>query len=121
MIKAYALNERGKIELTPEELQKILDEAVEEGKRLAGQPSIVCPMQTPTTVRRIEIGDTPSWRRGCICQDATTATGNGRATSDFSYVTVPQSITGEKTFAAGEKNAREAIDEIKRQFGIKAE
>ena len=114
MIKAYTLNKNGKIELTLEELQKLIDEAVEEGRRLAEQPTIVyrqCPYQT----------ESPTWRTNVTCHDATTVTGSGRATSDFSYVTVPQNITGEKTFAAGEKNAREAIGEIKRQFGIKAE
>ena len=117
MIKAYALNERGKIELTLEELQKLIDEAVEEGRRLAEQPTIFyrqCPCQTQPVTITTTWGDTPPFTSPFTCQ-----TGSGRATSDFSYVTVPQNITGKKTFAAGEKNAREAIDEIKRQVEMK--
>lgn len=74
MIKAYELNERGKIELTPEELQKLLEEAENEGRRLAGQPSIIsypsCPIQTIPVVRRVEIGDTPPFVSPVTCQTA---------------------------------------------------
>ena len=77
MIKAFALNERGKIELTLGELQKLLEEAEAEGRRLAGQPSIVyreCPIQTIPVVKRTEIGDPlPRWQQG-TCQATATGT-----------------------------------------------
>ena len=73
MIKVYALNERGKIELTLEELQKLIDEAVEEGKRLAGQPCIVYregSYRTPATIPPTW-GDTPPFTSPFTCETRT--------------------------------------------------
>ena len=73
MIKAFALNERGKIELTLEELQKLLEEAVEEGRRLAGQPSIV--YRDIGQTRPVDItpkwGDTPPFTSPFTCEITT--------------------------------------------------
>lgn len=76
MIKAYALNKNGKIELTLEELQKLIDEAVEEGKRLVGWPGIVyCDMvQTRPVDVTPKWGDTPPFTSPLTCQTGT-ATG----------------------------------------------
>lgn len=76
MIKVYALNKNGKIELTLEELQKLIDEAENEGKRLAGQPSIVyreCPYKMPQTAKTVW-GDTPPYTSPFTCETRT-ATG----------------------------------------------
>ena len=83
MIKAFALNERGKIELTLEELQKLIDEAVEEGKRLAGQPCIVYregSYRTPATIPPTW-GDTPPFTSPFTCQTGT-ATGTVSKTEE---------------------------------------
>ena len=73
MIKVYALNKNGKIELTLEELQKLIDEAVEEGKRLAGQPCIVYregSYRTPATIPPTS-GDTPPFTSPFTCETRT--------------------------------------------------
>ena len=73
MIKAYALNKNGKIELTLEELQKLLEEAEAEGKRLAGQPCIVYregSYRTPATIPPTW-GDTPPFTSPFTCQTGT--------------------------------------------------
>lgn len=77
MVKAYILNKNGKIELTLEELQKLLEEAEAEGKRLAGQPSIIAyhnlnPIPT-SVVKKVEIGDVPPYTP-FTCQVTTTST-----------------------------------------------
>ena len=75
MIKAFAFNKNGKIELTLEELQKLIDEAVEEGKRVAGQPYIVyrqCPCQTQPVTITTTWGDTPPFTSPLTCQTGTT-------------------------------------------------
>ena len=77
MIKAFTLNKNGKIELTLEELQKLLDEAEAEGKRLAGQPYIVyrqCPCQTQPVTITTTWGNTPPFTSPFTCQTGT-ATG----------------------------------------------
>ena len=109
MIKAYALNKNGKIELTPEELQKILEEAEAEGRRLAQQPTIVyrqCPYQTNPTTIMSAWGDTHTVAIPCTCQ--TTAKEAGKMDVGISD-------------SADTKSARETIDEIKSRFGLKAE
>ena len=83
MIKAYALNKNGKIELTLEELQKLIDEAVEEGKRLAGQPCIVYregSYRMPATIPPTW-GDTPPFTSSLTCQTGT-ATGKASEKKD---------------------------------------
>lgn len=73
MVKAYVLNNNGKIELTLEELQKLLEEAEAEGKRLAGQPSVV--YRDTVQTRPVDItpqwGDTPPFTSPFTCETRT--------------------------------------------------
>lgn len=79
MIKAYALNERGEIELTVEDLQKLLEEAEAEGRRLAVQQSIIyqCPLQTPSTTGKREW--TSPLYPSITCQATSTRAGDIKA------------------------------------------
>ena len=92
MIKVFAFNKNGKIELTLEELQKLLEEAEAEGRRLAGQPSIVyreCPIQTIPVVKRVEIGDTPPFTSPFTCQTGTETENERKNTTTLQYGDIP--------------------------------
>ena len=92
MIKIYALNKNGKIELTLEELQKLIDEAVEEGKRLAGQPCIIyreCPTHTIPVVKKVEIGDTPPFTSPFTCLTGMETENERKSTITLHYGDIP--------------------------------
>ena len=91
MIKAYTLNKNGKIELTLEELQKLLEEAEEEGKRLAGQPCIVYregSYRTPATIPPTW-GDTPPFTSPLTCQTGTETENERKNTTTLHYRDIP--------------------------------
>ena len=105
MIKAYTLNERGKIELTVDELQKLLEEAEAEGKRLAGQPSISyqCPLNTITRPK------------------TTITSGDPLPISHFTCQSVSSSTTEAAAPNAGAQSAQKVLRGICECFGIKSE
>lgn len=79
MIKVFKANEKGKIELTVEELTQLLQEAEEEGRRNAiiSQPQ---PSITPTLPSNPPIYPQPWWAVP-YCGDKTISTQNDACTT----------------------------------------
>lgn len=79
MIKVFKANEKGKIELTVEELTQLLQEAEEEGRRnvIISQPQ---PSITPTQPITTPIYPQPWWAVP-YCGDKTISTQNDACTT----------------------------------------